>query len=101
MTEKTIEKKLREKVQLMGGLALKFSSPFFTGVGDRLVMMPGGRLWFVELKSPGKDLAERQAFVKKQFEKLGFQVRGPIDSNEKLKEFLSEISSTLLSGARN
>lgn len=92
MNEKLIEKTLREKVEKMGGLALKFSSPFFTGVPDRLIMMPGGRIWFAELKSPGKGLADRQRFVRNQFQSLGFRVR-VIDSREKLNEFLHEVQT--------
>ena len=42
MREKTIEAKLVKNVRSMGGLALKFSSPGFDGVPDRLVLLPGG-----------------------------------------------------------
>ena len=54
MNEKLIERKLREGVKALGGLALKFSSPYHRGVPDRIVLMPGGRMYFVELKTTGK-----------------------------------------------
>lgn len=53
--ESRIETHLREKVKEAGGLAIKFFCIAFTGLPDRIVLMPGGRLWFVELKKTGKD----------------------------------------------
>lgn len=91
MNEKLLEKKLREKVKALGGLALKFSSVYFTGVPDRFVFMPCGKLWLVELKSSGKGLSPRQQIVIPQFQKLGFEVR-VIDSKELLDKFLNEIT---------
>ena len=54
MLEKMIEKKLLLAVRGNGGMCLKFVSPGMDGMPDRLVLMPGGRLAFVELKVPGK-----------------------------------------------
>lgn len=65
MREKTIEAKLVKNVRSMGGLALKFSSPGFDGVPDRLLLLPGGRIAFVELKAPGKMLRPLQVRRKK------------------------------------
>ena len=74
MLEKEIEKYLVSKIKLLGGIALKFTSPGFTGVPDRLCILPKEIIFFVELKSPGKNLQARQLFVKKQFEFLGAKV---------------------------
>lgn len=90
MNEKLIEKKLREAVTKAGGLALKFVSPGFTGVPDRIVMLPGERLVFVELKSTGKKLEARQQFVKNQFWMLGFDV-WVIDNENALNNFLKTL----------
>ena len=60
MREKTIEAKLVTAAKRLGGLALKFVSPGFDGVPDRLVLLPGGRLAFIELKAPGKKLRPLQ-----------------------------------------
>ena len=54
MREKTVEAKLVKAVKSMGGLAPKFISPGLDGVPDRLVLLPGGKLAFIELKAPGK-----------------------------------------------
>jgi hypothetical protein len=90
MTEKILEKKLREQVQKLKGTAIKFFSPWFTGMPDRIVLMPGGRIWFVELKSPGKKPSPRQQYVIDWLGKIGFQVR-VIDSEILLQNFLNEI----------
>lgn len=80
-TEKAIERKYRESVKKRGGLALKFVSPGFTGVPDRIALFPGGQIEFVELKAPGKKPTARQLAVHEQFRKLGFTVR-VVDSIE-------------------
>ena len=51
MTEKQIELKLVEGVKALGGIAYKFVSPGNVGVPDRLVILPGGSVIFVELKT--------------------------------------------------
>lgn len=88
--EKAIERKLRESVKKAGGLAIKFFVLSFTGFPDRIVLMPGARIWFVELKSEGKKLSPRQAIVIGMLRKLGFEV-WVIDTEILLQEFLNEI----------
>lgn len=61
--EKNLERKLRTTVSRLGGMCLKFVSPGFTGVPDRIVLMPGGLIYFVELKSEGRRLSARQRTV--------------------------------------
>lgn len=89
--EKHIEYKLRDKVKALGGLALKLIASGFTGLPDRLVLLPGGRVFFVELKngSAGR-LSARQVVVHKLLEKLGFPV-WVISTEEQLQEFLCSI----------
>lgn len=86
--EKPIEAKLRKGVERLGGLCLKLPAVYFTGIPDRLCLLPGGRLYFVETKSSGKDLSPRQLYVKRQLEGLGFQVF-KIDSEAALESFLT------------
>ena len=90
--EKFFEKKLRETVAKLGGIAIKLLSPSFTGLPDRLVLMPGGRVWFVELKSPGKKQTPRQLIVSEQLRRLGFVIL-VIDSEITLNEFLNDLNS--------
>lgn len=74
MRETTIEKWLKTRVEKLGGVFLKFWPGYFTGFPDRLVLMPGGYIWFVELKTPEGKLSARQKLVHKQLRKLGFKV---------------------------
>lgn len=55
MREKEIEQKLAAEVRKRGGMCLKLSCPGMDGVPDRLVLLPGGRMAFAELKAPGKN----------------------------------------------
>lgn len=54
MREKVIEQKLVKAVKVAGGIAPKLVSPGFDGMPDRMVLMPGGRIGFVEVKAPGE-----------------------------------------------
>lgn len=54
MREKQIEQKLVKAVKAMGGIALKFISPGFDGMPDRLVLLPAGKYGFVEVKRRGE-----------------------------------------------
>lgn len=54
MLEKELEKLFVTEVKKAGGKAYKFTSPGSEGVPDRLVVFPGSRIGFVELKQQGK-----------------------------------------------
>ena len=88
MLEKEIERHLREGVKSLGGLCLKFVTPGFTGVPDRIVLLPGGKLCFVELKRPGEKERQRQAFVQKRLRRMGFPVFSSVDSWVKVDDVL-------------
>lgn len=90
MREKTIEAKLTAATKSMGGLALKFTSPGFDGVPDRLVLLPNGMMAFIELKAPGKQLRPLQVRRKRQLEGLGFSVYC-LDRPEQILQVLKEI----------
>lgn len=51
MRERDVEKRLGLRVRDLGGMAFKFISPGNAGVPDRIVILPGGEVWFIELKS--------------------------------------------------
>lgn len=85
--EKKVENRLRDGAKKLGGLAIKFVSPSFSGVPDRIVLLPEGRLVFVELKAPGKKPTPVQVSVHKIFAKLGFPVV-VLDSTEAVDKFL-------------
>lgn len=74
MREREVEMALRKAVKDKGGLALKFVSPGFDGVPDRIILLPGGRIAFIELKAPRKKMRALQEKRKRQLEALGFWV---------------------------
>jgi hypothetical protein len=85
--EKWLEKKLCTEITLSGGLALKFGTPYHTGMPDRLVMMPGGRMAFVELKTEGRRPTRLQEKNISRLRVMGFEV-WVIDDDLKLNAFL-------------
>lgn len=92
MLERMIESRLRQEAKKRGGMALKFVSPGMNGVPDRIVLMPGGRMAFVELKAPGKTPGALQEKRLSQLRKLGFRVY-VLDSVERIGGILDEIQS--------
>ena len=90
MLESKIENKLKIEVKKRGGMALKFVSPGLAGVADRIVLMPKGKVAFVELKAPGKKMRALQLKRKKQLETLGFKVY-LIDSFKAVNDFIQEM----------
>lgn len=71
--EKEIEAKLVNIVKRHGGLCLKWVCPGWAGVPDRIVLLPGGRVIFVELKRPkGGVVSSRQIWWAHKLTLLGF-----------------------------
>lgn len=93
MTEKHIEQTLTKAVKAKGGLCVKFVSPNFNGVPDRIVLLPFGKIAFVELKAPGKKPRPLQVKRKRQLESLGFLVYC-LDNTDKIGEIIDEIQSS-------
>lgn len=67
MREADIERELVERVRAAGGACYKWVSPGNAGVPDRIVIMPGGRVWFVELKT---DTGQLRPLQKRQLSRL-------------------------------
>lgn len=90
MRERDIEKKLLNAVRKMGGEAFKWVSPGNDGVPDRIVMLPGGRLIFVELKADRGRLSPVQKIQIRRIQKLGQDVE-VVQGMDGLEEFLERI----------
>lgn len=82
MREKNIEQKLVKAVKSAGGIAPKLTSPGYDGMPDRLVLLPGGKIGFVEVKAPGKAPRPLQVARHKLLQRLGFKVFVLDDPNE-------------------
>jgi hypothetical protein len=93
MRERDIENHLRNQIKKLGGIAYKFESPGNAGVPDRLVLLPGGRLHFVELKAPGKKPTPLQLSQHRKIQKVGFEVH-ILDSKEAVNGFIAGVMQT-------
>ena len=94
MRESAIEKKLVTAVKAMGGIAPKFTSPGFDGMPDRIIILPGGKMGFVEVKAPGKKPRPLQETRHNLLRWLGFKVY-VIDRLEQIESVLDEIREEL------
>ncbi len=91
LRERDIEAYLRDRVRTRGGVAYKFTSPGNAGVPDRLVLLPNGRVVFVELKAPGKTSTPLQVKQQRRIANLGHRVC-VLDSKEKVDGLLQEVT---------
>lgn len=92
MKESAIEARLRKEVERAGGRCLKFVSPGHTGVPDRIILMPGRRVYFAETKAPGKHERARQEYVQRKLSELGFKTYASVDSLDKIANLIKEIT---------
>ena len=90
MREKAIEQKLIKPVKAMGGIAPKFTSPGFDGMPDRLVLIPYGRIAFVEVKAPGEKARPLQLARHRLLRGLGFKVY-VLDNEEQIGGIIDDI----------
>ena len=90
MREKIIEQLLVKAVKNSGGIAPKLVSPGFDGMPDRLVLLPGGKIGFVEVKAPGKEPRPLQVARHGLLRRLGFKVY-VLDATEQIGGILYEI----------
>ena len=85
-SEKTLEAKLRKGVEKRGGMCIKLLSQLHRGLPDRMALLPYGAIYFVELKSTGKNPTLLQKHCHKQLTDLG-QMVFVIDNSEALEDF--------------
>lgn len=93
MLEKEVEKYLVREVKKIGGISFKFISPGNAGVPDRIVILPTGKVVFVELKTDRGKLTKLQEVQIKKISDLGADTR-VLRGIEGVKEFINEIQST-------
>jgi hypothetical protein len=93
LRENVIERALVVEVKRRGGLAFKFNSMGCNGVPDRLVLLPGSKIAFIEVKAPGEVLRPLQKRRKRQIEVLGFPVYC-LDDPERIEVILDEVQTS-------
>ncbi len=98
MRESAIEHRLKQAVEkwIPDAMCLKFESPGYTGVPDRLILMPGGVAVFVELKAPGRKERPRQRYVQDLLRQRGFRVYSSVDSYAKIDKIVEELCNLSL-----
>lgn len=92
-SEKSLESKLIGVVRSKNGACKKLQGVGNKADPDRICLFPGGLVWFVELKKPGKKPNPLQLHAHEKLRKLGFKV-SVISSEHELKQFENEISGT-------
>lgn len=90
MLEKEIEKYLNDNIKKFGGRSYKFISPGQSGVPDRIVFLPGGKIYFVELKRKKGSPSALQKLQHKRFKELGHEVY-LLYGLDDVKRFIDEI----------
>ena len=90
MRERQVEQALVKAVKTRDGICPKFVSPGLAGVPDRLVLMPNGKMGFVEVKAPSKKPRALQLYRIKQFRDLGFKCF-VLDDVEQIPTLIDEI----------
>lgn len=88
--ERNIERNLVRIVRTMGGIAPKLVSPGYDGMPDRIVLLPGGKHAFVEVKAPGEAPRPLQRRRHALLRRLGFRVY-VLDHPERIRQILTEI----------
>lgn len=87
--EPEIEKKLKDEIKALGGLCWKFVSPGTRGVPDRIIVLPGGKIIFAELKAKTGVEANIQKYRIKQLNDRGLDariIRGSADAKALVEE---------------
>ena len=90
VTEAQVEGYLRKRVKALGGECYKWSSPQVRGVPDRIVIFPGQRPWFVEVKAPDGKLSKLQERFFFRMSELGFRQTQILWSKEDVDQWLRE-----------
>ena len=70
--EQSVEKYLCRKIKEHGGICVKLTG--YNGIPDRLIIMPNGKCYFVELKAEGGKLSPVQIAVHYKMQMLGHEV---------------------------
>lgn len=89
-SEKSIEKQLKRRIEAEGGLCLKFWCLSMAGMPDRICLLPGGRIIFVELKGPGAKPSPVQRVIHARLRSLGFIVE-VIDSMDGINALIYDL----------
>ena len=89
-SEKVLEAELRERCKALGWMCIKLTSQYQRGLPDRLILMPGGRVCFAEIKTTGKKPTALQRVTHERLRALGYRVE-VVDTTESLDNLIVEL----------
>lgn len=89
-SEKVLEAELRERCKTLGWMCIKLTSQYQRGLPDRLILMPGGRVCFAEIKTTGKKPTALQKLTHERLRALGYRVE-VVDTTESLDNLIVEL----------
>lgn len=95
--ENKVETRFRDGIKALGGRAYKFVSPGCSGVPDRVVCLPDGRVIFVELKSPKGVMSKLQIRRKAELMQMNQSVF-VLSTTEQVDNLLKKIRGELYCG---
>ena len=89
-SEKALEAELRERCKALGWMCIKLTSQYQRGLPDRLILMPGGRVCFAEIKTTGKKPTALQRVTHERLRALGYRVE-VVDTTESLDNLIVDL----------
>ena len=89
-SEKVLEAELRERCKALGWMCIKLTSQYQRGLPDRLILMPGGRVCFAEIKTTGKKPTALQKVTHERLRALGYRVE-VVDTTERLDNLIVDL----------
>ena len=89
-SEKVLEAELRERCKTLGWMCIKLTSQYQRGLPDRLILMPGSRVCFAEIKTTGKKPTALQRVTHERLRTLGYRVE-VVDTSESLDNLIVEL----------
>ena len=89
-SEKVLEVELRERCKALGWMCVKLTSQYQRGLPDRLILMPGGRVCFAEIKTTGKKPTALQRVTHERLRALGYRVE-VVDTTESLDNLIVDL----------
>ena len=89
-SEKVLEAELRERCKTLGWMCIKLTSQYQRGLPDRLILMPGGRVCFAEIKTTGKKPTALQRVTHERLRALGYRVE-VVDTTESLDNLIVDL----------
>lgn len=88
-SEKLLEKKLRIKIEELGGYCWKLPAIHVSGIPDRLCLLPMGRAFFVEVKTTKEKAQPLQLLWHKKLREIGFEVY-VVDTSAQIEEIIEK-----------